>query len=475
MSETACTIEEGQKKTAELLHTPLVPLYRKYLFTSILSSLATSLYIFFDTLFLGRGVGSAGLATITFAMPLILPVSAIASLFSSGGAPAFAVECGKGDNKKAAQIFSLSMTATLVCAAILTVLAFVFMDPLCRLTGTPEEMLPMVRTYVSVFAAALPLFFLSAGLGYFIRSDGEPQRVMTAVLASNAFNIVMDYVFVMVFGWGVFGAALATSMSPLVALLILLPHLFRPESRLRFIKPEKQQLGHLSRVVRNGLVGFVGEGSAGVIIALYNHAAGRFGGIGAVAAYSLSSSITFIMQNLLMSAAMSGQPIASTSFGAGDKKRVQALSSLVLRTTAALGVVFAVFYALLRRPLSALFTSTGDMGLIEGAAQAGIFFALALAIMPYFYARTATLYAVERARDSNLAMVLRCLVFPALALLLLPPLVGNITGVWMAAPAAELASAAVAFLLYRRAAPVIFSPAPPPAPAIQKSPGEPSA
>ena len=433
----------------ELIHAPLKQVYRKYLFNSIFASLATSLFIFFDTLFLGQGVGSAGLATITFSMPILMVFSAISSFMAYGGPSVFAVELGRGDQEGAADVFSLGLNCAVMLAVACAAFCLLFLRPICSLMGATEDILPMVTTYVGILVASQPFMSLSACLGGYVRNDGQPRLSMIATLCSNLFNIVFDYVFIMVFHWGVAGAAIATALSPLVTIGILCTHFRSGSCNMRY-RLNKAQFRYFTRVAKNGLMGFLNEASAGVVTYLYNFMAMRYGGVTAVAAYALVGNTCFIFQNLIISCCMSSQPIIGINYGAGEKGRVREVIGLVLKYAMGLAGALGAVYFLFRTPISTLFANGDDPMLVPTAAFATIFFAVCLLFMPFFYTPVSALFAVEHSRYSNTAVFLRSFVLQSLFLILLPLLWG-INGVWLTPIFTEICAAAVALFLFKKA------------------------
>lgn len=432
-----------------MIQAPLKEVYRKYLVNSVFASLATSLFIFFDTLFLGQGVGSAGLATITFSMPILLVFSAVSSFMAYGGPSVFAVELGKNNKEGAANVFSLGLNCAIVSAVACAVLCLLFLKPLCALMGASGEVLPLVTTYVGILVASQPFMAVSACLGAYVRNDGQPRLSMIATIGSNLFNITFDFLFIIVFRWGVAGAAIATALSPLVTIAVLATHFTGGRSNMHY-RLNKAQLAYFPRVAKNGLMGFLNEFFAGIITYLYNFMALRYGGVTAVAAYALVGNTCFILQNIIISCCMSSQPILGVNYGAGQTERVKQLIRLVLRYAVLIATSLAAVYFVFRTPISALFANGDDAALIPTAAFATAFFAVSLLFMPFFYTPASALFAVERSFYSNMAVFLRSFVLQACFLMTLPPLFG-ITGVWMAPVATELCAAIACMLLFKKA------------------------
>ena len=431
-----------------LLTQPINKIYFKYFFTAVLSGISISLYIFFDTLFLGRATGDIGLSTITLTLPYIIPFNAVAMLIAYGAPAVMAIELGRNDKKAVNDVFSLSIATTLVFSAIIAALSLIFLTPICRVLGATDELLPHMKDYLGIIMVSTPIFAVANTLIGAVRIDGNPHLAMTSQLLGNGFNIVFDYILIYPLKMGVKGAAIATALSPILTLVILLFHFRKGRSELKF-KFKFSQFSFTRRIIASGFVGFIGEFAAGAVIFMYNIMARRHGGYFAVAAYAAYSNAFYVLQNILISACMSAQPIFGVNFGAKQYKRVNETAALVLKYSLAIGAVFAATAFFFAPQLGAMFSQDGNAAYVPLVAQAFRFSALSMLIMPLFYMPVAALYATEHAFEAGAASFMRSVVVPIALLLILPALFG-LNGVWMTQVFSDIIVAVFALYMLKR-------------------------
>ncbi len=241
----------------DLLKTDVKALYRQYLVPSLSAAVVTSVYSFVDMIAIGRGVGPAGAAALSIVTPIFGVVSFLGLLCGVGGSVYVGIARGEGNMEKSSAHFTASLSMSL----FLTVLAWsaflMFSEPIYRLFGANEALMPFVKEYTDLIVWTMPFFILSPYLTCMVRSDGAPNLVMGAVVIGGMFNVFGDWFFVFPMKWGMFGTALATVMGTVMQFIVLCSHFFSKRCRLKFVKPLC-----FSRALRNvAVAGF----SAGLI------------------------------------------------------------------------------------------------------------------------------------------------------------------------------------------------------------------
>ena len=190
--------------------------FAKYASLSILGMLGVSCYILADTFFVSLGLGKDGLAALNLAIPVFSVMHGAGLMLGMGGATRFAILKSRGETKKSGSVF----TASLILAAAFSVLFFLagifFAGPLAAVLGAEGEIFSLSKIYIRVLLLFSPAFMLNNVLLCFVRNDGRPQLAMAAMLTGNFSNIVLDYVFIFPCGMGMFGAILATGLSPVI-------------------------------------------------------------------------------------------------------------------------------------------------------------------------------------------------------------------------------------------------------------------
>lgn len=185
---------------------------------------------------MANGVGEDGLTALNLVMPVYSFISGLGLLFGMGGATKYAIHRGTGDETQANRSFTLTMLLCLATGTLVMLLGGFFARDFCILLGADAAILPLATAYlrtIMLFAAA---FIVNNALVCFVRNDGAPHLSMLAMLIGSLSNILLDYLFIFPMGMGMFGAAIATCMAPLIGIGTLSFHLFSKQNRMRFVR-----------------------------------------------------------------------------------------------------------------------------------------------------------------------------------------------------------------------------------------------
>ena len=202
-------MQEQKKQEHSLGEAPVTGLMVKFAVPSIVAMLVGALYNIVDQLFIGQAVGTLGNAATNVAFPLSTSCLALALLFGIGGASCFNLAMGRGEKKLAPAYVGNSAAMLVLCGLTLCVITQLFLTPLLRFFGSPDEVLPYAQTYVRITSLGFPFLLLTTGGGHLIRADGNPRMTMICNLSGAVINTVLDALFVLGFGWGMAGAAWA--------------------------------------------------------------------------------------------------------------------------------------------------------------------------------------------------------------------------------------------------------------------------
>lgn len=417
-------------------------LFRKLLFPTVVGMVFSAVFIITDGIFVGQGIGSDALAAVNITAPLFMITTGIALMFGVGGSVVASIHLSQGKRKTA----SINITQALAFASFLILLlsavSFYFVEPLAGLLGSSERLLPAVMEYMRWYIPFLVFYvILSTGM-FYIRLDGSPNYAMMCNAVSAILNIILDYVFIFKFGWGMMGAAFATSLGTVVGGVLTLIYLtrFAHNICLYRIKLSRKSLlltfRNLGYMVKLGTSAFISEASIACMMFLGNYVFIRHLGENGVAAFSIVCyffPIIFMVYNAI---AQSAQPILSYNFGAHLHDRVRKTLNLSLRTALFCGISFFILSALCSRNIVALFIDRSyeafDIA-VKGLpyfAVGYVFFAVNMVGIGYYQ-------SIERARRATVITLLRGVVFMLTGFLALPPLLG-VPGIWLAVPFAEL-------------------------------------
>jgi putative MATE family efflux protein len=400
-----------------------------------------------DGVFVGRGVGSGGLAAVNIAAPIFLFAYAVSLLFGSGVSVVAAMHLARGEVRSACMNITQALTVSLTLMLLLAAVIFAFPVQTGRMFGGSDALMPMVVEYLRWVVPQMP-FSVAAMIGMFaIRLDGAPRFAMLIEVVPALLNIVLDYLFIFPFGWGIGGAAAATSASQLAGALLAGWYMLRHARTVRLCRPGptlnamRLTARNTVRQARLGFPNFLGEMAIAVMIMAGNAMfIGRLGEDG-VAAYSV---VCYLFPMIFMfgyAISLSAQPIASFNHGQGNMERV--------RGTLRISVCLAVALGLL---LTAAGFFWGDFAI--GCFLSGGQPARALAVQGFPYFSAGFLFftlnmvligfyqSIGRARPATIFMLLRGFVLLVPSFVLLPSWLGD-AGLWLAVPLSEALTFAV--------------------------------
>lgn len=425
-------MEKSEKN--ELLDARISRVYLRYLLPTIIGMVTLSIYCLVDVFFIAVGVGSKGLAALNIAMPIFTIFSAIGLLFGVGGATTISISEGAGDSLTKNRAFTLSFFVSIVIGVLLSVFGYLFLEPLSYLLGADDSLMPFVKEYLTpIILLSIPAI-LAYTLQIMVRSDRNPSLVMIATVSSSILNIILDYVFVIVLDMGMFGAAFATSLSPLATCLILALHYFSEFRTLHFVKDfwDKKLL---QRIVGNGMGSCLLEVSSGLVVIIFNIVILGVGGQMYLAAYAIITNIAYVLKGLLNGFAQAIQPIISINHGAKLFHRVKHSFRVAILFTC--GFSFFTYLLFLIAPdfIVGLFAN-GDDKLIEISAHALVLYFTSLL---FTAANTIILYYLQSIEERRLSMfltILRGFILIVIGIFVLSSLFG-IDGVWVSVLFAE--------------------------------------
>ena len=427
-------------------------IFFKYLIPSVGGMLGVSLYVLGDTMVVGRGIGSVGLAALNISIPIINVFNGLGLLFGVGSATAISISRGRGDEKQVNNIFTISLMLSILLGIVLTVLRVFFLDELCMVLGASKDTFQMSRDYLGVLMSFSVLFLLNYTLTVLVRNDGNPNLAMWGMLTGSIVNVILDYIFIFIFDLGMKGAAYATSISPMIGLMILSVHFIKKKNNMKFIKL-KLKFSIIKRITSNGFASFIVELSAGIVIFIFNKVIiDLIGDIG-VSAYSIIANLSLIATAIFTGIGQAIQPIVSINFGANKMKRVYEAGKYAIYTSLIAGVLFYLSGLLFPEFLVSVF-SKGDKVLLDITVKGIRIYFMSFVLMGINIVITSYLQSKEYARTSMKISLLRGFVFTVAYVLPLSKIFA-MTGVWMTLPLAELSTVILSILLFSNSRKII--------------------
>lgn len=432
-------------KQIDLLHDPVRKVFINYLIPSVSATMVTSIYILADTMMIGRGVGANGLAALNILLPMYSTFYGFGMMCGIGGSVLFGFSRGKGEEKEARGYFTTALILAAILAVLSVVLCNVFFEPLLDFLGCTPAMREYAVPYGRILMLASPLYIFSCFLQAFVRNDGAPRLAMAGVVAGGITNVILDYIFIYMFRWGMAGAVLATVAGTLLTIVILGSHFLKAENHLKLgggITPKK-----FRDVLINGMPSFIMELSSGVIMLLFNLQLLKYVGDIGVVVYGIISNVALVVTSLSNGIAQAAQPMISANYGAGKAERVREGRNLSLAVAMAAGVLFTSSGFLIPVPIAELFLVPTEQ-IIAMAVPAIKLYFVSFVISEWNIICGTYFQAIVKPKLSLMITVMRGVVLNSILVFVLPAMFG-VSGIWAVVTVSE-AMTAIAVLYFMR-------------------------
>lgn len=346
--------------------------FARYVSANILGMIGLSCYILADTFFVARGTGSVGLAALNLAIPVYSFISGLGMMAGMGGATKYAILKGEGRDTRKIPVFTQAVTLTLLLSMIFLFSGAFFSRPLAGLLGASGVLQDMTGTYLKVIMVFAPMFMLNNVVICFVRNDGDPKLAMTAMITGSLSNIVLDYVFIFPLNMGIFGAALATGISPVLSLMILSLHFTKKRSGftlLPFMSAGRLTGKSVTSISSLGASAFITEVSSGIVMIVFNTIILELNGSTGVAAYGIIANIALVVIAIFNGISQGVQPIISTSYGTGSKENIRTAFCLALITAAVFSAIIYTASFFSAETIVSLFNKDNDLELASIAVN----------------------------------------------------------------------------------------------------------
>lgn len=425
-------------------------LFTKLLVPTIMGMAASALFTVVDGIFVGNGIGSDAMAAVNISAPIFMIITGVGLMFGMGGGILTSINLSQGKKKVANINFTQSVIALVFISLVMTLLLTIFPHKIATLFGSDEYLMDMVVEYLFWFSISLPFTVLVVALPFFIRLT-NPKISMWAMLAATVVNIILDYLFIFVFKWGLFGAAIATDIGEFVGAAIMIVYLFRHSIAIRFVwlklsvKSLLLTLRNVGYMIKLGFSVFLSEITISVMIISGNYVFMDYMGADGVAAYSVICYLFPIIFMVFNATVQSAQPIISYNYGCGQMKRSDnALRLSILFTLAFAFSIMLLFICFTRSIVTLFIPDTASAA--WGYAVAGLplfatdylFFGINIIIIGYYT-------SIERLRRAISLTVLRG-ILPVVFFFTLPLLL-DVNGIWLAVAAGDITTTVVIVIL----------------------------
>ncbi len=423
----------------------------QYSIPSVLGMLAISSASIVDGFFIGNYVGDFGLAAINITFPIFSLLFGFALMLAIGSSVTAGKLIGEGDIKSASMIFSKNIVCITLFSFITSTILFLNIETILYLFGSDENLTKIAIEYLSIMLIFIPFLMIGIVLDYFVRVDNRPNLAFIALLLSAFINVVLDWFLIVYLQKGIFGAALATGISQLALILILLPHFFSKKATLKFVLP----IGNYIQILKasyNGASEFVNEISVGITTLIFNYVMIKNLGVEGVAAFAVINYLLWIGIMISFGISDSLQPIISKNFGAKENKRIEQFLKLSFITVVLVGFIMIFLIIFTPNTLANVFLEDNNYKTKEIVLSFVMFIWIAFLFNGVNLVISAYLTAIHKPLHSMIIALSRSFIFPLIFIFILP-FFFETQGIFLAIPIAEFITFIIAIVLYKRFSP----------------------
>ncbi|MCF0129985.1 MAG: MATE family efflux transporter [Pseudobutyrivibrio sp.] len=338
------------------------------------------IYNIADTYFIGQTGDPNKIAAISLSMPVFGLLSGLGTLLGTGGTTVLSMAYGQGDESKVKKTSAFCLASGGVTGLLFFGAIYFFTEPLALLLGADQDTLELTLVYLRVFAFSAPLVVLNQSFGSLMRADGDATLAMLVTMSGTVLNILLDWLFVIIFKWDVFGAALATDLGNALTTVLLFVIVLRKKKMLiPGIKDFAFDPALAGRIVSLGLPMSCSTALSSVSNTIQNRLMISHGAT-ALAAQGVAGKVGMVVTMLIMGVCIGMQPAISFNYGAKNIKRMK----WVVRNTGifsvALGIVLSILAFIFKDAVVAAFIEN------EEVIAYGRVFVFAAVIVGPFYA-----------------------------------------------------------------------------------------
>ena len=402
----------------------------RFTLPSIAMMIFTSIYGVVDGIFVSNYAGKTAFAALNLIMPYLMATSVIGFMIGTGGTALISMTLGMGDKKRANELFSLLTYVSIAGGIILTVLSVIFMRPAAILLGATGQMLEDCVIYGNITQIALTAYVLQFAFQSFCITAEKPNLSLAMMVTAGVCNILLDALFVVVFHWGLVGAAVATAAAQIIGAMIPLVYFMRPNDSLLQLGKCHMDARALLQTCTNGSSELMSNLSMSLVSMLYNSQLIKYAGENGIAAYGVIMYVNFVFIAVFIGFVIGSAPIIGYNYGADNRMELKNLfrKSLVIIGFFAAAMVGAAF--LLAEPLAEIFVGY-DPGLMEMTIRGFWIYSLSFLLCGFNIFGSSLFTALNNGLISAVISFVRTLVCQIAAVMLLP-LIFGLDGIWWA-------------------------------------------
>ena len=435
----------NNKATLELGTKPIGKLLMQYSLPAIIAMTASSLYNMVDSIFIGQGVGPMAISGLALTFPFMNLAAAFGAGVGVGASTCISVKLGQKDYKTAQRVLGNTVTLNLIIGIAFSIISLIFLDPILYFFGASEQTIPYARDYMIIVLLGNVFSHMYFGMNAVLRAAGKPRQAMYATIFTVVLNTILDPIFIYPLHMGIQGAAYATILSQVLALVWQM-RIFANKNELLHLergiyRPKKDIVKNILAI---GMSPFSMNVCACIVVIFINKGLLEYSGDLAVGAYGIANKVCFIFVMVNMGLNQGMQPIAGYNYGAQKLDRLMRVLKLAVIAGTCITSTGFLVAEFLPEPCARLFTT--DQQLIALSVN-GLRIMMASFVLVGSQMVIANFFqSIGKAKVSMFLSLSRQMIFLLPMLIILPPFLG-VDGIWWAMPISDLIAEIVAGVL----------------------------
>lgn len=436
---------DNKNATLELGTKPVGKLLAQYAFPAIIAMIAASLYNIVDRIFIGQIVGPMAISGLAITFPFINLGAAFGAAVGIGASTSISVKLGQRDYDTAENILGNTVTLNLIIGSAFGIICLIFLDPILRFFGASDATIPYARSFMEVILVGNVISHMYFGMNAVLRAALKPQQAMMATIFTVLMNIVLDFIFIRLWGWGIRGAAFATVLSQALALCWQMKQLTNKDEILHLKRGIYRLKRHLvENIISIGISPFLMNVCACIVVIFVNNQLVRHGGDMAVGAFGIAYSVAMIFVMFVIGLNQGMQPIAGYNYGSQQTDRLMRVLKLTIFAATGIMVTGWLIAHLVPYYCARMFTK--DPELIRQAIKAIQINMMMYPVVGFQMVVTNFFQCIGKVKISIFLSLSRQLLF-LIPLLVILPHFFNLNGVWASLPSSDFLASLVAAII----------------------------
>ena len=416
----------------------------KFTLPSIVMMVFISIYSVVDGFFVSNFVGKTEFTAVNFIFPYIMLFGAIGFMFGAGGSALVAKTLGENDKEKANRIFSLVVYANLVVSIILTIVGLFTVEPVAVMLGAEGDLLKYSVIYGSILVCTTPFLMSQFIFQSFFVTAEKPGLGLTMSIIAGVTNILLDALFIIVFEWGIVGAAVASAMGQIAGGVMPYIYFGKKNSSLLRLTKTKFDFKALSQTVLNGSSEFFSNISMSLVGLIFNYQLMKYAGNDGVAAYGTICYVNFVFISIMIGYSVGTAPIIGYNFGAKNYDELKNIKKKGLIIVSITGILMTLIGLGLAYPLSYIYVGY-DKTLFELTISGFMIYSFCYMFAGFSIFGSSFFTALNNGLVSAIISTSRTAVFQIATVLILPIFLG-VNGIWLSCVIGELLAAIAAII-----------------------------